>query len=359
MGTLTITDNASNSPQTVTLSGTGTPAPLAITASSGQMTYGGTPPTITPGYSGFVNGDTAASLTTPPTCSTTVTSQSPAGSYPSTCSGTVDSNYTISYVSGTVTDSAAPLTITASSASMTYGGTPPTVTPSYSAFAGGDTVASLTTAPTCSTTATSSTPAGTDTGADTCTGAVDPNYSFTYVAGNVTVSKATPTITWATPAGITEGTALSSTQLDATASVPGTFVYSPAAGTTPAAGMDTLSVTFTPTDTTDYNTATATVTLAVADFTFTAPSGSSTSATAAPGQPATYTLSVGGQGGMSGTVSFTCTGAPSEATCTVSPNPARRRALHQCHGHLLRPPRLRSARHALDPFPRSHPYRRA
>ena len=27
------------------------------------MTYGGTPPTVTPSYSGFVNGDTAASLT--------------------------------------------------------------------------------------------------------------------------------------------------------------------------------------------------------------------------------------------------------------------------------------------------------
>ena len=58
------------------------------------------------------------------------------------------------------------------------------------------------------------------------------------------------------------------------------------------------------------------------DFTLAAPSGSSTSATAAPGQPATYTLSVGGEGGLSGTVTFTCTGAPSEATCTVSPNPA-------------------------------------
>ena len=33
-----------------------TPAPLTITASSNSMPYGGTPPTITPGYSGFVNG---------------------------------------------------------------------------------------------------------------------------------------------------------------------------------------------------------------------------------------------------------------------------------------------------------------
>ena len=163
------------------------------------------------------------------------------------------------------------------------------------------------------------------------------------------MSKATPTITWATPAAITYGTTLSSTQLDATASVPGTFVYSPAAGTTPAAGTDTLSVTFTPTDTTDYNTATATVTLAVADFTFTAPSGSSTSATVAPGQPATYTLSVGGEGGLSGTVSFTLLpGLP--------PRPPAR--FHRTRSAAVRRPMSRSPATTTAPSaaaPRSRP----
>ncbi len=77
------------------------------------------------------------------------------------------------------------------------------------------------------------------------------------------VVKTTPTITWPTPAAITAGTALSSTQLDATASVAGTFVYTPAAGTVPAVGTDTLSVTFTPTDTTDYTSASATVQIVV------------------------------------------------------------------------------------------------
>ncbi len=56
----------------------------------------------------------------------------------------------------------------------------------------------------------------------------------------VTVSPATPTITWPTPTAITYGTALSGTQLDATASaevngsmvsVLGSFTYTPAAGT--------------------------------------------------------------------------------------------------------------------------------
>jgi sugar lactone lactonase YvrE len=79
----------------------------------------------------------------------------------------------------------------------------------------------------------------------------------------ITVDKSAPTVTWATPAPIVYGTALSSTQLDAIASVPGAFVYSPAAGAIPAGGSDTLKVTFTPTDSTDYTTATASVTLQV------------------------------------------------------------------------------------------------
>jgi hypothetical protein len=74
----------------------------------------------------------------------------------------------------------------------------------------------------------------------------------------------TPTITWTTPAAISFGSALSSVQLDATASVPGTFSYSPTAGTVlPVAANQTLSVTFTPTDTIDYTTATATTTITV------------------------------------------------------------------------------------------------
>ena len=70
-------------------------------------------------------------------------------------------------------------------------------------------------------------------------------------------TSSTPTITWPAPASIVYGTPLSAAQLDATASVPGTFAYSPAAGTVLKAGNDTLSVTFTPTDSTDYTTATA------------------------------------------------------------------------------------------------------
>ena len=77
------------------------------------------------------------------------------------------------------------------------------------------------------------------------------------------VSQATPIISWTAPAAIIYGTALTSTQLNATANVPGTFVYSPAAGAVLKAGPQTLSAAFTPTDTTNYSSATATVRLSV------------------------------------------------------------------------------------------------
>ncbi len=78
-----------------------------------------------------------------------------------------------------------------------------------------------------------------------------------------TVNMATPVITWAAPAPITYGTALSSAQLDASTPTSGSFTYSPALGAVLSTGSKTLSVTFTPADTTDYNPATATVTLTV------------------------------------------------------------------------------------------------
>jgi hypothetical protein len=89
------------------------------------------------------------------------------------------------------------------------------------------------------------------------------DYSSSTDTVSITVNKATPTITWTNPASISYGTALSSTQLNASSATPGTFVYAPTAGSVLAGGTQTLSATFTPTDTTDYNTAKATVTLVV------------------------------------------------------------------------------------------------
>jgi hypothetical protein len=93
------------------------------------------------------------------------------------------------------------------------------------------------------------------------------NYSGATATVSITVLKATPTITWSTPADITYGTALSATQLNASANVPGTFAYTPAAGTVLDAGTHQLSATFTPTDAANYATATKTVSINVTKLT--------------------------------------------------------------------------------------------
>jgi hypothetical protein len=61
-----------------------------------------------------------------------------------------------------------------------------------------------------------------------------------------------PIVTWPTPASMIVGTPLSATQLNAQASVPGTFVYSPPAETVLPVGAHTLSVTFMPADQPNY-----------------------------------------------------------------------------------------------------------
>ncbi|HTB82216.1 MAG TPA: MBG domain-containing protein [Candidatus Sulfotelmatobacter sp.] len=68
----------------------------------------------------------------------------------------------------------------------------------------------------------------------------DPFAPFT------TVTFSNYTVTWAAPANISYGTTLSSLQLNATASVLGTYVYSPASGDICQAGTTNLTVTFTP-----------------------------------------------------------------------------------------------------------------
>lgn len=86
------------------------------------------------------------------------------------------------------------------------------------------------------------------------------------VARTFAIAKATPNIAWSDPAAVGEGTALSSAQLSATASylgatVPGTFAYTPAAGTMLADGPASvaLSTTFTPADSANFTSATKTV----------------------------------------------------------------------------------------------------
>ena len=93
---------------------------------------------------------------------------------------------------------------------------------------------------------------------------------FYYTAASGTnvlvVEPALPVVTWAAPAAMAYGTPLGPGQLNASADVPGTFTYTPAAGTPLTAGTHTLSVQFNPTSA-DYRSTTATTTVEVTSAT--------------------------------------------------------------------------------------------
>jgi hypothetical protein len=130
---------------------------------------------------------------------------------------------------------------------------------------------------------------------------------YTQAAGSttLTINKATPSITWPTPAAVNTGTALTGAQLNATSNVPGAFVYTPAAGTVMStAGNVTLSVAFTPTDATDYNIASASVVLAVnavVNPSFTV-GGTSVNVAAGATTSNTSTITITPSGGFTGPV---------------------------------------------------------
>jgi hypothetical protein len=166
-------------------------------------------------------------------------------------------------------------------------------------------------------------------GTHTLTASFTPTDTTHYTTATATVSlvvsaapRTTPTLTWAAPASVVEGTALGATQLNATASVAGTFTYLPAAGTLLAVGTHTLTATFTPTDTTRYTTATASTSLTVM-----APSTS----TSGPSEPppdtgslqigAPYTLSiVRPSGGVVKGININC-GTTAKACSMKAPGP--------------------------------------
>jgi hypothetical protein len=168
--------------------------------------------------------------------------------------------------SDTLVVAKAPVTARADDKSRVFGSDNPTLSISYTGFLHGDTQAALTSEPTPSTTASITSPAGTYP--ITLSGGSALNYAITHQNGTLTVSAArisrsAPSISWFTPASIAAGTALSSTQLNATTDVAGSFSYSPTLGTVLSPGAHTLSVTFTPSDQTSYLTMTAQVMIVV------------------------------------------------------------------------------------------------
>lgn len=158
------------------------------------------------------------------------------------------------------------------------------------------------------------------TGAGTITVKAYQAANGNFATTSFVVSPATPVITW-TPAAIAFGTPLGSAQLDAVATfsgngstVAGAYSYSPASGAQLGVGRQTLSVTFTPTDATDFTSATQSVTLAVNQANFTVNLASSLNPSTF-GTSVIFTTTL--PSGATGTVTFNDNGAPI-ATVPVS-----------------------------------------
>ena len=294
-GTVTFSESGTNL-GTGTLSGSG--ASATTTYSTSTLSAG--THTITASYSGDSNfnpssGSTSPvqtvnkatpSVTTWPTASTITYGQTlasstlsggsatPTGSFAWTTSSTAPGAGTAPQnVTFTPSDTADYTTVTGTT-SLTVNKATSTVTtwPTASTITYGQTLASSTLTGGSSTPTggfawtTSSTTPNAGTASQSVTFTPSDATDFTTVIGttSLTVNKATPTVTtWPTASTITYGQTLASSILTGGSSTPtGGFAWT-TPGTAPNAGTATQSVTFTPSDLTDYTTLAGTVSVTV------------------------------------------------------------------------------------------------
>ena len=166
------------------------PAALTITADDASKTYGAVLPSFEASYSGLVNNDSTG-VVSGLRFSTTATAASNAGTYAIVPGGATASNYAISYVSGTLTVNAAPLSVTADNLGKTYGAAVPALTYTFTGLVNGDSAAVFSAL---------TTPATADANVGTYAitqGSLSAggNYAIRYVGGILTVVPATLTVT--------------------------------------------------------------------------------------------------------------------------------------------------------------------
>jgi hypothetical protein len=243
-----------------------TRAPLSVAANNKSRIYGDANPELDGAVTGVVGTDVITA-----TYSTAATPASPVGEYPIVPAlvdgGSRLANYDVTSTHGALTVTKAALTITAADKSRVYGSANPELTGAIVGIKNGDGITASY--------STSATPASNVGGYDIVPTAVDAtpaklgNYTVSLVNGKLTISQATPTVVWATPAPVPQGTALSGTQQNATisgvngAGVQGGFTYVPPAGTPMLnVGTQTLTTTFTSQDG-NYTNATGSVQLTV------------------------------------------------------------------------------------------------
>ncbi|MFM5903466.1 MAG: putative Ig domain-containing protein [Microbacteriaceae bacterium] len=184
---------ASNATFTVTVAR----AALTVTAPSFAKTYGDAKPTLTPTYSGFVSGESASDLTSSATCDTAFDSNTQVSASPVAvnCSGAASPNYVVTAVAGSISIAKAQLSVTAPSVEVTYGSASPTLTPVISGFVSGDNINDLNGSIDCFSDYLRTTPVSSSGLRVDCVADPDPNYTFAFTSGAITITKAPLTVT--------------------------------------------------------------------------------------------------------------------------------------------------------------------
>ncbi len=140
------------------------------------------------------------------------------------------------------------------------------------------------------------------------------DFTTAVASTKINVQKATPSVYWTSPAGITYGTPLGPNQLNATSGIPGVFTYTVASGTILGAGPQPLTATFTPSDTNNYNDAAVGTLLNVAKAHLVVLAGNNVTRYGSPPPSLTYALA----GFINGDTSSVVNGSPSIGT-TATP----------------------------------------
>jgi len=288
---VSITDNATGSPQTVSLSGTGTATPPGVSLSTSSVNFGNQ----------AVNTSSGAQ---------TVTLSNTGGSSLSitgiAISGTNAGDFTQSNTCGTSVGAGANCTISVTFKPTAAGSRTGTMSITDNAAGSPQSVAL----------------SGTGVVSNVSLSASSLNFS-----GQIVGSSSSAQAVTLSNSG---SAALSISSLGVGGANAGDFSKTDNCGASVAAGGNcTINVTFKPTvagsrvgavtitDNAAGSPQSVSLTGAGTDFSIAAAAGSSSSATVTAGQAASYTLNVNAQNGFTGNVTVSCTRAPAQATCTV------------------------------------------
>lgn len=112
---------------------------LTVTADNASRAYGTANPAFSVSYDGFVNEESATSLTTQPTATCTATATSIVGTYPITLGGGESTNYDFAYVNGELTITQKEVTLSwPVSSSLVYNGSAQAFEPTLGGIIAGD-----------------------------------------------------------------------------------------------------------------------------------------------------------------------------------------------------------------------------